>query len=455
MKRIYIIIIAGVLLIGILIGVKKFSADEGVKVSTEKASRRTIIETVSANGKIQPEVEVKLSPDVSGEIVDLQVKEGDKVKKGDLLLRIKPDIYVSALERMEASLNTSRANLLNVKARLSQVKANFANAESSFNRNKKLFDKGAISQSDFDAAKASYEGAKADVQAAEESVKASEFTVNSSEASLKEANENLAKTSVYAPMDGTVSKLVVERGERVVGTTQMTGTELLRIANLSVMEASVEVNENDIVRVSVGDTALVEVDAYLGRKFKGLVTEMANSANVAGTNADQVTNFTVKVRLLRESYTDLLKDKTDSVSPFRPGMSATVDIQTNRVVNTVSVPIKAVTTRVDSVQDQKDNEQGSGDLEVKSNRDVREKPKKENYNKPEECVFIYKDGRAIQVKVKTGIQDDNYFEILSGIEDGAEVITDPYAAVSRTLKDSTVVVKVERDELFGKKGNKK
>ena len=456
MKKIYVLIGIGVMLLSIAIAIKKYSGKDGITVSTENAQKRTIVETVSANGKIQPEVEVKMSSDVSGEIVELQVKEGGLVQKGDLLLKIKPDIYLSNLERMEASLNSSKANALNVKARLVQVKAQFANAEASFNRNKKLFDQGAISQSDFDAAKAAYEGAKADVQGAEENVNAAEFGITSSEASLKEANENLAKTNVYAPTTGTISKLNVELGERIVGTSQMTGTEILRIANLNEMEVNVEVNENDIVRVSLGDTSLIEVDAYLGRKFKGIVTEIANSANTTGTTADQVTNFTVKIRILRESYSDLLSDKQLNMSPFRPGMSATVDIQTNSVSNVITVPIQAVTTRVDSMKNIKKGkeENNEDELVVKDTREKNGKAKKEVYDKPEECVFIYKNGKAIKTIVKTGIQDNNYIQLLEGLQEGAEVITGPYGAVSRLLKDGSEVDKADKEKLFDKGINK-
>jgi HlyD family secretion protein len=451
MKKVLILIAAGVIALTSVISLKSCSKGGAIEVTAEKAKKRSIIETVSANGKIQPEVEVKISPDVSGEIVELYVKEGDRVKKGDLILKIRPDIYESSLEQVVAALNTSKANLSNSRARLAQVKAQFANTESSYNRTKRLFDQGAVSQSEFDAAKAQYEAAKADMIATEESVNAAEYNVKSAEATVKEANNNLQKTSIYAPVDGTVSKLAVELGERVVGTSQMAGTELLRIANLNEMEVSVDVNENDIVRVHLNDTALIEVDAYLERKFKGIVTEIANSANTTGVTADQVTNFTVKIRILQESYKDLLS--SPGASPFRPGMSATVDIQTKRVINVISVPIQAVTTRSDTAGAVKDkeeyggDEEGDGEVVVKDTRKDETKTKEEPV-KAEEYVFIHDNGTARMVKVKTGIQDNDYIEVISGIKEGDEVISGPYGAVSKMLKDGSEVQKVDREALF-------
>lgn len=458
MKKLIIIILAGSIALGSVVALKSCSKGGAITVTTEKAQKRSIIETVAANGKIQPEVEVKISPDVSGEIVELLVKEGDQVKKGDLLLKIKPDMYASSVERMIASLNTAKANLSNSRARLSQVKAQFANIESSYNRTKKLFDQGAVSQADFDAAKAQYEGAKADMDATEESVRAADFTVKSAEASVKEANDALSKTSIFAPVSGTISKLAVELGERVVGTSQMAGTELLRIANLNEMEVSVDVNETDIVRVQLNDTALIEVDAYLDRKFKGIVTEIANSANTLGVTADQVTNFTVKIRILQESYKDLMKEGSNA-SPFRPGMSATVDIQTESALNVITVPIQAVTTRNDStgvVKDKKEvipQEDPEGGEVVVTDSRSKKAEKKEEKPESQEYVFVHENGTARMVKVKTGIQDNNYIQILSGIKEGDEVISGPYGAVSKTLKNGSQVDRVERDMIF--KGGKK
>lgn len=452
MKKIIWIIVAGIVFLVSIMLLKNCSGNKSVKIATEKATKRNIIESVSANGKIQPEVEVKISSDVSGEIVELFVKEGDQVKKGDLLCRINPLIYESNSSRMVATLNGAKANLSNSKARLEQIKAAFVNAEASFLRNKKLIDQGAISQSDFDAAKAAYEGAKADVKGAEDNVDASAFNVKSTEASLKEANDNLAKTTIYSPVNGTVSKLNKEKGERVVGTAQMEGTEIMRLANLNEMEVSVEVNENDIVRVQNGDTSNIEVDAYLGRKFKGIVTEIANSANTTGVTAEQVTNFVVKIRILQESYMDLLT-ANNNIAPFRPGMSATVDVQTKKMENIIAVPIQSVTTRSDSTAfneqtKQRGAEEENGEIVVKNENDKTQND--DALIKIEECVFVYNaaEGKVKAVKVKTGIQDNNFIEIISGLKVGDEIVSAPYSAIAKELKDGDVVSKVDKSELF-------
>lgn len=414
---------------------------EGTKVTIEEVSIKSITETVSANGKIQPEAEVKISPDVSGEVVELYVKEGDAVKAGTLLAKIDPKIYTSNYERILAGLNSQKANLANARARVAQVEAQFINAKATFDRNESLWKQKAISASEYDAAKSAFEVARAEVTAAQENVKAAEYSVKSSEASVKEASENLYKTSIYAPVDGTISKLNVEKGERVAGASQFSsGTEILRIANLSIMEVIVSVNENDIVRVSLNDTALVEVDSYLNRKFKGVVTEIATSANITGLSADQVTNFDVKIRLLPNSYKDL--EKKDN-APFRPGMSATVDIQTTVVDNVLTVPIQAVTTRQDTTDKKLVAQQGE-------NNDQEEiKPKS---NQPiQEIVFVLEDGIAKIRKVKTGIQDNTSIEIIEGLKKGEKVISGPYRAISRTLKEDEKVVVVEKEELFSSK----
>ena len=383
-----ILVFAFIILIGILTGIIK--TEDLPKVEMKKVERRSITETVSASGKIQPEVEVKISPDVSGEIVELLIKEGERVEKGELLLKIKPDIYKSILERSKASVNTAKANLAKSKAQLSESEANF-------NRNKRLYNQQAISLSEFEQIEAVYKVAKLNVES-------SEYAVSSSEASLNEAEENLDKTSIYAPVDGTISMLNVELGERVVGTGQMSGTELMRLANLKAMEVAVEVNENDIIRVHLGDTSLIEADAFLGEEFKGIVTEIANSANVSGVSADQVTNFEVKIRIL---------DNTN----FRPGMTASVEVQTKLVKDVISIPIQAVTTRKDTA-------------------------KNEN-NKKVECVFLFGNNMANFTIVKTGIQDDKYIEVLEGITDSDMVIIAPYSLISRTLKDGMKVESIK------------
>lgn len=408
-----LIIVVVVLLVFAIIGKKAgwFGKAATVKVAVEYASRREITENITANGKIQPEKEVKITPDVSGEIVELNVREGDQVQKGALLLRIRPDVYISQRDRSLAAISSARA-------RLAQAEAQFTQAELSFGRTKQLFAEQTISKSEFEQAEASYNVAKAEVDAAK-------FSVVSSEASLKEANENLIKTSINAPMSGTVSMLLVELGERVAGTNLMAGTEILRIADLSRMEAQVEVNENDIVRVSLGDTALIEVDAYLDRKFKGIVTEIANSAKTTGTSADQVTNFDVKIFVLPESYKDL---EAAGGNPFRPGMSTTVEILTETKQNILTVPIQSVTTRTDTTE-----------TGASTSDDIR-------------TIVFSTDGEYAYAKdVKTGIQDNSYIEIVSGIEDSVRVVSAPFSAISKKLSDSTLVEIVKKDDLYKEK----
>lgn len=455
----YLLIAAGVLIVFAIIGKKAgwFGKSESVKVSTELAQKRTIIEIITANGKIQPQTEVKISSEVSGEIIQLYVVEGQQVKTGDLLVKINPEIYLAGIERMEASLNSSRSNLANAKARLAQTEAQFKTTELSYKRSKKLWEDQAISNAEYENALASYEVSLAEIEAARENVNAAKFAVMSAEASLRESRENLSKTTIYAPMSGTISKLNVEVGERVLGTIQMSGTEILRIANLDKMEVIVDVNENDIVRVKNNDTAIIEVDAYLGKKFKGLVTEIANSATVSGAGTDQVTNFQVKVLILKESYADLIPKDKPGYYPFRPGMSATTDIQTQTKYNVLSVPIQAITTRVDSTGSVEEKKEGMQSEEEIAKQEMEEKDKKKTDKqkelKPREVVFIYEKGQATMKEVKAGIQDDNYIEILSGISDSAEVITAPYSAISKKLKNKMTVEKVDKDKLFATEKN--
>lgn len=444
MKRIYWIIIIGVLVILSIVIVKLLGGIKPSEVYIEKAEKRTIIEVVSATGKIQPETEVKISSDVSGEITEMLVKEGDHVKKGTLLCRIRPDLYISAFDRVNASVNTTKANLRTAQAQLEQAKASLANSESVYRRNKTLLDQNAISQQEFDAIKAQYEGAKANVVALEEGVRASQYTIQSSEASLKEANTNLERTYIYSPVDATVSRLSVEKGERVVGVTGMTGTEIMRLANLNEMEVSVEVNENDIIKVHLNDTAIIEVDAYMDKKFKGIVTEIANSSNATGISIDQVTNFVVKIRMLRESYQFLVT--VNNPVPFRPGMSASVDIQTKRVLDVTGIPIQAVTTRnKDSVSTKSEEENRRG-VKVHNENEEREAKKKEE--KILEYVFVLENGQVKQTEVITGIQDNEYIEIKSGVKPGDEIVCGPYSAVSKTLRDKSKVKVVKREDLY-------
>ena len=436
----YVIILAVVFVILAIVGKKVgwFGKEEVVKVAIEKAEKRRIIETITANGKVQPEIEVKLSPEVSGEIVELNVLEGDHVEKGKLLVKIKPDTYVSGRDRAAAALNSA-------KSRLAQAEAQFIQSELSYNRNKTLWEQKAISESEYENAMASYKVALAELESAK-------YSVKSAEASLNEAQEQLIKTNIYAPMTGTVSMLNVELGERVVGTSLMTGTELMRIADLNRMEVKVEVNENDIVRVAMNDTATIEVDAFLGEKFKGTVTEIANSANTAGLATDQVTNFDVKVFLLQSSYKHLFDQ--GYLNPFRPGMSANVDIQTDTKNDILTVPIQAVTTRADSAMAAKSENKNeeTGFTEVSSQDQESQESDDEETR---EVVFIVKDGKAVLQEVKTGIQDNTYIEVLEGIEPGDEIITSPYAAITKKLEDGDPVEIVKKEDLFAKDKKKK
>jgi len=408
-----------------------------VSVAVTKAEQKNIIETVSASGKIQPEIEVKLSPEVSGEIVELNVKEGDIVKKGQLLCRIKPDILVSGYERTVAAYNAQKAAVASSQQQLIQSEANFKNIEARFHRNEKLFKDKVISVSEFDAAKAEYLTSKANLESARQNVVGSKFGLAQSGAVVKEAGDNLARTNIYSPVDGVVSKLLVEKGERVVGTAQMSGTEIMRIANFSSMEVNVDVNENDINRLSLGDTATIEVDAFLEMKFKGIVTEIASSANVVGNSADQVTNFAVKVKILPDSYAELA-NKGATTSPFRPGLSATVDIQTASTYGLV-IPIQSVTIR--------DEEKAKTTEEPKKEGATDDK-KEKNKPKSKEYVFVVEGTKVKQVEVVTGIQDDQNIIIKSGLKAGQQVVSAPYAAISKTLKDKMEVEVVDKAKLF-------
>ena len=405
-KTIYIIAGITVLIIVLLVVGKKagwFGKSGNFKeVEVSEVQRFDVIEKVSATGKIQPEVEVMLSSEVSGEIIELPVVEGQQVQKGDLLVRVNPEIYQSSLER-------SRAGLQNIRSGLSQAEASLKEAEANYERNKTLFEKGIISKAEWDRIVSSYEVAQASRQAAF-------YNVRSAEASVNEALENLGRTNIYAPMSGTISSLDAELGERVVGTQQMAGTEILRVADLNDMEVEVDVNENDIVKISIGDSTLVEVDAYLKQEFQGVVTEISNSANATAT-ADQVTNFKVKVRILKESYDHLLEGKPENFSPFRPGMTATVDIITNRRDDVIAVPISAVVVKADTTAGSRDKEEDKASPEELF-----------------ETVYI-KEGDEAKVRVvETGIQDDARIEIKEGLETGEMVITGPYNTVTKVLK---------------------
>ena len=417
-KKIYILVGVVVTLIIVLVTLKSKgiigSNDDSKQVETSKVDEITIIETVSATGKIQPEIEVKISSEVSGEIIALPIKEGQVVKKGDLLVKINPDLYTSGYNR-------TVSNLSGTKAGLSQADASFKEAKASYDRSKTLYDKGIISRSDWDKAIAAFEGAKANKESAY-------YNVQSANATVKEAKDNLGRTTIYAPADGTISSLDVELGERVLGTQQMTGTELLRVANLNNMEVEVDVNENDIVKINIGDSTKIQVDAYLKKEFKGIVTSISNSASAA-TTADQVTNFKVKVRILKESYQDLLEGKPATYSPFRPGMTATVDIITERKEKVIGVPISAVVIKSDTTATKSYEIEDEGE-------DKKVAPKND---KKFECVFVKVGNKAKIRIVKTGIQDDTNIEVVSGLKKGDVVIVGPYTTVTKDLNSGDKV----------------
>ena len=417
-----VVIIVGLRAAGIVGG-----KERATEVELADVEIRTITQLVTASGNIQPEVEVRISPDVSGEIVELPIAEGDHVRRGQLLARIKPDFYQAQVDQAEASVLQSKANE-------AQRRADLLNSELELNRQRALFNSGAISESAFQTVETRYETMKA-------SYEASQYSVNIAEARLKEVREQLSKTVIYAPMDGTISVLAVELGERVVGTTQMTGTEMMRVAKLDKMEMEVNVNENDVVNVALGDTASIEIDAYPTRIFKGVVTEIANSARVSGMGSqEQITNFPVKIRILDPHNVTFDGSGADDVvmnnelpvaftrmPKFRPGMSGTVDIFTHTVANATAIPIQAVTVR-DYMQLDEDQGGIADSLRTPGAEDLRR------------VVFVVDaENRARLVEVETGIADDSHYVILSGISVGDKVITGPYRAVSRTLEPNDLV----------------
>lgn len=416
-KTIYILVGSIIGLVLLLLVLKKTGVisanDKSIEVETSKALQTTIVETVSATGKIQPEVQVKISSMVSGEIIALPVKEGEVVRKGQLLVRINPDLYTSGLNRTIAGLSSSKAGQ-------SQAEAQFKEATASYARNKTLFEKGIISKSDWDKAIASYEVAKATKENAY-------YQVQSASATVKEAKDQLGQASIFAPADGTISGLTVELGERVLGTQQMAGTTMMNVANLSNMEVEVDVNENDIVKISVGNSAKVQVDAYLKKEFRGTVTSISNASNATQT-ADQVTNYKVKVRILKESYADLVLGKPSNFSPFRPGMTATVDIITKTKNKIIGVPISAVVIKTDTA--------AVKITDIKDEADEKMKPKSD---KKLECVFV-KVGKKAKIRIiKTGIQDATNIEVTEGLKAGEEIITGPYTTVTKELQNGDKV----------------
>ena len=442
------ILISVILLVVLMVVLSKmgvFGKKEGTKVTAEKVERRNIIEVVNASGKVYPEVEVKISPDISGEITELTVQEGDTVKKGQLLARIYADIYSIQREQASFGVDQSKAQVANSQAGLDALQAQLDQAQKNYDIQKKLFDEKVISRSEYNVAEANLKTAKANYKATSQTIKGATATVQSAEANLSRADKDLGRTSIIAPMDGVVSLLNVKKGEKVAGNSFNVGTEILRIANMDKIEVRVDVGENDIPKVKLGDSALVTIDAYSDRKFKGIVTQIASSNNGASslsglsTTSNDVTQYKVYVRLLPGSYTDLLGKGS---FPFRPGMSASADIQTKTQFNVLSVPINAVTTREKNNVFKQEVKKGEEDINAPA----------PSLDDLDVVVFVLdKDGKVKKVAVKTGIQDINYIEITEGIKEGEEVVTGPYDIVSKTLKDSIEVKKVDKKELFEKK----
>jgi HlyD family secretion protein len=418
------------------------------KVTTAKAEKRTIIESVNASGKIYPEVEIKISPDIAGQITELYVEEGDSVKKGKVLARIYADIY--ALQRDEAAsrVNQSVATVDNGKASLESLKANLDLAKQTLERNKTLYDQKVISKAELEQYETTLRSAEANYNAAQQNIKSLQAGVQSSQTGLSKAAKDLSRTTIVAPMDGVISSLKVKKGESVAGSGFNVGTEMMTVADMSVLEVRVDVGENDIVKINIGDSADVEVDAYNNRKFKGVVTKIASSTKTTSalSTSNDVTNYEVRIRLDKESY----KDLANKTFPFRPGMNASADIKTRRMDNVLAVPIGAVNARVKgsdkSMADKKKEEEKN-----KGKDDVIDETKTSPDDELEEVVFVLqKDGTVKKAVVKSGIQDINYIEILSGLNAGDEVVTDPYTAISKTLKDGMKVKVVPKDKLFEK-----
>ncbi len=457
----WILISVGILVVLLIVLAKVgvFGKDEGTKVTAEKAAVRNIIEVVNASGKIYPEVEVKVSPDISGEITELTVAEGDTVKKGQLLARIYADVYniqrsqaASGVAQSQAQVNISQAQVSNSQAALDALKAQQEQAERTYNMQKRLFDEKVISASEFNVADANFKTAKANYNAAMQGIRGGQASVQSARAGVQSARDNLAKantdlgrTAIVAPMDGVVSLLNVKKGEKVAGNSFNVGTEMLRIADMDKIEIRVDVGENDVPKVKLGDSALVSVDAYSERKFKGIVTQIASSNNGAAVSAlnaatTDVTQYKVYIRILKDSYQDLLGKGS---FPFRPGMSASADIQTKTQPNVITVPINAVTTR------DKNDSLGTDKKKVAPTDNIVEKSSTED----DIVVVVFvkgADNKVTRVPVKTGIQDINYIEITSGLKAGDEVVTGPYDVVSKTLKKGTKVKVVDKKELFEK-----
>lgn len=459
-KKLVWILVAVVVLIIALFGLKQagvIGGEEGIKVTTEKVAKRTIIETVNASGKVYPEVEVKVSSDISGEIVELMVEEGDSVRKGQVLAKIFADIYLTQRDQVAASVRQQQAVVDNSQAQLQALQSALSQSEAQFRRQEQLMKEKVISRAEFEQAENAYNTAKANYNAGLQTIRANQASVASTRANLESANKNLGRTTILAPMNGVVSLLAVKKGERVVGTAQMTGTEMMRIADMDKIEVRVEVGENDIPKVHLGDSALVEIDAYNDRKFKGIVTQIASSSKAlssatATAVSNDVTNYEVRIRLLKESYQDLIDPSRPKNFPFRPGMSASADIQTKRKMDVLAVPINAVTTR-EKDSDKAVNETRTSTAESGSNNNEQQENRRSISTELDEVVFVLQADKTTvkRVKVRTDIQDITYIEILSGLKEGDEVVTGPYSLVSKTLKNDDKVKVVKKEELFEKK----
>jgi HlyD family secretion protein len=445
-KTIRYLIVGLVLVIILLVVASSFGwigKPKEIEVEIARAKRTTIVEKVSASGTIQPVTEIKLAPEVSGEIRELLVEEGDSVKKGELLVKIRPDTWVSQLERAEAALNQQKANEVSSQAALARAEATYVRAEQEYKRQERLWNEKVISEADWQMAQQNFKVAENDLKSAKQSLQASRYIVKSSEASVREAQENVRLTKVLAPMDGIVSKLSVKKGERVVGTQTMSGTEMMRIADLNVMEVRVNVNENDIVRVHMGDTAIIDVDAYStqDKEFRGLVTLIANTAKDKAS-ADAITEFEVRVLILSSSYQDLIRE--GSKFPFRPGMTASVDILTNRKENVLSVPLASVTTRNPEDEKAEEDKKQNGPPDENNTSNTAPKPAQKKEDKT--VIFINDKGTAKMIEVKTGISDYDNIEVITGVNDSTDVITGPFLAVSKRLKDGDKVRKMEKKD---------
>lgn len=432
----------------VVMGILQKKARNVIKVTTEKAATRSITETVTASGQIYPEVEVKISPDISGEVVALTVEEGDSVVRGQVLAKVYADIYALQRDEAAARVSQSQATVSNSQAALGAQKAALDQAQQQYDRNKQLYSDKVISKSELEQFETNLESAKANYNASIQNIRSLQAGVRSSQTGLRSANTNLGRTTLTAPMSGVVSSLKIKKGERVVGTAQMAGTEMMTIADMNAIEVRVDVGENDIVKVNIGDNAEVEVDAYNARKFKGFVTKIASSVKSSGVSANEVTNYEVRIRLDKSSYQDLIDPANPKKFPFRPGMNASADIKTKRKDNVLAVPIAAVNTRV------KGSDKSLAD--TKKEKGTEKPGTSENDKNPaaqimEEVVFIrMTDGTVKRRVVTTGIQDINYIEVTSGLQAGDEVVTGPYSVISQTLKDGNKVKVVSKDDLFKK-----